>query len=212
VGIKVLFYPVPLSTPSVPYPNPFVLRNWDIREGLPQTPLGTDQSFKVLFFGKRPTTPPGTVCGSADLWTNGLSFATWQAGGYGDACAGCQCGIWSELCNTILPNVLNVAGDFDTFGQPFTTTATWENRGGVPGWYCPPVTFLCLGVPTVFGFSLQEDTGSGNWLLVTDGAPVDIATVQCAYPQRWSGQTGQLGLCPPVVGNPFLANLTFSAP
>lgn len=213
VGVKVLFYPVPLSGDAVPYPNPFVLRNWDIRENLPQTPLGTDQNFKILFFGKKPVGPPGAVCGNGDLWTNGVSYADWQAGRYGMGCDPCTCGVWSELCQTILPKVLNVSGDFGFAGQPFTTTATWSNASGLNVWICPPVPFVCNGVTFHFTFSLIEDTGQPAWAMGSDGGDVFCDPVVCTYPQSWRGDSPQLQICgPPDNFGPVFATVFFTAP
>lgn len=81
-----LWFPVPIDTPSVPYPSPFVLRNWDRIEQLDQTVLGTDQNFKIRFTGPLPINSPGQVCGSADEWSNGVSYEKYLAGGYACNC------------------------------------------------------------------------------------------------------------------------------
>lgn len=81
-----LWVPVPLDTPAIRYPNPFVLRNWDRLEQLDQTELGTDQSFTQYYYGPIPPLGDGHPTGSADEWLNGLSYATYQSGGYTDPC------------------------------------------------------------------------------------------------------------------------------
>ncbi len=86
--VRVLFYPLPLSTPNVPNPNPFVLRNWDIIEQLPVPNIGTKYDPKEYYFGPLPINQPGTPCGTADEWENGLLYSTWIAGGYSCACPG----------------------------------------------------------------------------------------------------------------------------
>lgn len=86
VAIDVLWFPVPLDSPYVPYPNPFVLRNWDRLEQLPQTQLGTDQFIREKWLGPRPLNTPGTPCGTADEWQNGLLYSRWIADGYACSC------------------------------------------------------------------------------------------------------------------------------
>lgn len=75
--VTVLWYRVPLDSPYVPYPNPFVLRNWDRLEQEPQTQLGTDQNYVVYYTGPTPLNPPGHVCGSAEMWAEGISYERW---------------------------------------------------------------------------------------------------------------------------------------
>jgi hypothetical protein len=72
VSVRVLWFPVPLDTPNVPYAHPFVLRTWDKLENLPQTQLGTDQNFREPYSGPLPINSPGIICGSRDEWENGL--------------------------------------------------------------------------------------------------------------------------------------------
>jgi hypothetical protein len=105
IGIEVLFFPVPLSTPPVPFPNPFVLRNYDVRERLDQTPLGTDQSLKTVYTGPTPVIPvtPGKFCGTADMWENGLVYEDWLAGRY----PACNC---TECPLTLVNSVRNDDG------------------------------------------------------------------------------------------------------
>lgn len=98
IGIRVLWFPVPLDSPYVPFPNPFVLRTWDKLESLPQTPLGTDQEYREPYSGPLPTNSPGRVCGSADQWLNGLSYETYIRGGY--AC-GCPEPIFMSVVNSV---------------------------------------------------------------------------------------------------------------
>jgi hypothetical protein len=198
VGVKVLFYPVPLSRDAVPYPNPFVLRNWDKREGLPQTPLGTDQAFKILFFGKKPTGLQGTVCGGSDLWTNGVSYADWIAGRYGTGCVDCSCGVWSELCQTILPTTLNVSGTFPNLAFPFATTAAWRQQffpgaGTFNVWDTGPLPYVCDGSNQSARLLLIERPDLGTWFFEgfdTVGRQIDVqpaASTACNYPQSWVG-------------------------
>jgi len=82
VAIDVLWYPVALNKPALPFGHPFVLREYDRREGLDQTPLGTDQTYWRRYRGQTPTPLPHKFCGSADQWTNGLSYETYIADGY----------------------------------------------------------------------------------------------------------------------------------
>jgi len=79
IAVRVLWFPVSLDTPTVPFPNPFVLRNWDRLEQEPQTELGTDQTYHEKYDGPLPINLPGTVCGTADQWANGISYADWLA-------------------------------------------------------------------------------------------------------------------------------------
>ena len=86
IAIDVLWFPVSLDSPYVPYPNPFVLRNWDRLEQEPQTELGTDQFFRQHWSGPRPINLPGTPCGTADEWANGLLYSVWVNDGYRCSC------------------------------------------------------------------------------------------------------------------------------
>lgn len=86
VWVEVLWVPVPLDTPAIRYPNPFVLRNWDRLEELDQTELGTDQTFAQYYYGPTPPLGDGHPTGSADEWLNGLSYAKYLSGGYTDPC------------------------------------------------------------------------------------------------------------------------------
>jgi hypothetical protein len=82
----VLWFPLSLDVPNVPYPNPFVLRNWDRLEQEPQTELGTDQFYREAYTGPIPINLPGTVCGTPDQWANGLLYSEWLAGKYACDC------------------------------------------------------------------------------------------------------------------------------
>jgi hypothetical protein len=151
----VLWYPVALNTPFVPFAHPFVLRNWDKREGLPQTPLGTDQDFKTLFFGPKPIGAPGTVCGSSDLWSNGLSYDDWIARNYSCICTAGQCGVWNPLCNQIYPNVFNFSLTFSDGQGPFTGTVTYDENAPWPGWKGGLVFYDCNGTPIPISVNLR---------------------------------------------------------
>jgi len=78
----VLWYPVDLNKPGLPFGHPFVLRNWDRLEQLDQTPLGTDQTEWTRYRGQTPAPAAHHFCGTADQWTNGLSYETYLADGY----------------------------------------------------------------------------------------------------------------------------------
>jgi hypothetical protein len=86
--VRVLWFPADETSPYVPFPNPFVLRSWDVLAGDAQTTLGTDQKFREKYSGPLPTGSPGTVCGTADQWSNGVSYATFISGGYSCSCLG----------------------------------------------------------------------------------------------------------------------------
>lgn len=86
ISQRVLWYPVPLDLPNIIPPNPFVLRNWDRLEGLPQTELGTDQYAVEYYYGPLPINTPGVPCGTDDEWANGLLYSTYLAGGYQCGC------------------------------------------------------------------------------------------------------------------------------
>jgi hypothetical protein len=77
IAVRVLWFPVSLDAPSVPFPSPFVLRTWDRLEQEPQTKIGTDQEYRERYDGPLPINLPGTVCGTAEQWANGLSYAEW---------------------------------------------------------------------------------------------------------------------------------------
>jgi hypothetical protein len=118
--VRVVFFPVPLDTPSVPFANPFVLRNWDRLEQLPQTVLGTDQTYREPYTGPVPVRPPGRVCGTADEWLNGLLYTTYIAGGY--RCDHCEvifvATVTSVRCDDgsieVMPNVDDVEVHINT--------------------------------------------------------------------------------------------------
>jgi hypothetical protein len=57
-------------------------REYDRIENLPQTVIGTDQNYRVNYRGRLPTPIYHAPCGSAELWANGVSFVTYQNGGY----------------------------------------------------------------------------------------------------------------------------------
>jgi hypothetical protein len=186
---------------------------WASRCCFTLSPYLVTRCLTPILFGKKPTTPQGKVCGSSDLWSNGLSYADWIAGMYGMACDACSCGVWSTLCNTILPRVLNVRGDFGFAGQAFTTTATWSNASGLNVWLCPPVNFVCNGVTFRFTFSLIEDITVPAWMMGSDGGEVLCDPVRCAYPQAWRGDSPELQVCgPPDSFGPIHAEVHFSAP
>lgn len=98
VSVRVLWFRVPLDTPYVPYPNPFVLRNWDRLEEEPQTLLGTDQNYREPYDGPTPINPPGIPCGSRDQWLNGVLYSEYLAGVY--ACS-CPEAIYMSNVNTV---------------------------------------------------------------------------------------------------------------
>lgn len=82
-----LWFPVSLTTPAVPYQNPFVLRTWDVRDGDPQTTVGTVQGVKVKVNGKMPASSPSSPCGPASAWQHGWTLEQWNAG-----LSDCSCG------------------------------------------------------------------------------------------------------------------------
>ena len=87
VPIQVLFYPLPLDQSAVPFDNPFTLRNWDRLEGEAVPVVGTRYDPKTYYTGPLPLPTVGQLCGTADMWKNGLSYAVYLAGGY--SCLGC---------------------------------------------------------------------------------------------------------------------------
>ena len=102
-SVPVLFFPVPSSSPYVPFPSPFVMREWDRLDGEQQTVLGTDQTFKQKYDGPLPLNGPGHICGTADEWANGLLFSTYISGGYSCDCPG-------VIMPVYVSSVMNVDG------------------------------------------------------------------------------------------------------
>jgi hypothetical protein len=209
--VPVLWYPVPINTPVVPFPSPFVLRNWDVREGLPQTQLGTDQSFKTLYFGSKPTSLPGAVCGSADQWANGLLFTDWIAGNYSCACTAGQCGIWSPLCNQIIPNTLKWSLTFSDGQGPFTGTALYDDLPPFSGWKSSGANYDCNGTPIPVSVALRFFPISGLMFPVLAGVNSNIRSTDCGPPPITQGTCLGLITCPNLVGpGPWDATVVFT--
>lgn len=84
--MEVFFYPVPTSTPAMPFGHPFVLRNWDRLEQLDPPVLGTRYAQKIKRTDLHPIHVVTEICGTLDQWQNGISWEIWQAGGYSCDC------------------------------------------------------------------------------------------------------------------------------
>jgi len=111
VAYPVVWYPVPLDTPALPWGTPFCLRTWDVIEQLPQTLIGTDQSYREIYRGPVPTGRGAAPCGTRAMWERGLSYEAWQAGAYT-----CNCPVripdtWHGLVKVAsVPRILFTAG------------------------------------------------------------------------------------------------------
>lgn len=86
VSVRVLWFPVPLDAVNVIPPTPFVLRNWDRLDKLPQTKPGSDQDFVEYYNGPLPLNFPGTPCGSPLQWEGQIDYDVWVEGGYSCNC------------------------------------------------------------------------------------------------------------------------------
>lgn len=80
VPYRVLFYPVPLSTPVFPYPSIFVQRNWDRLNKDEEPPLGTKYDLKEYYHGKWPLPRYEAPRGTPDQWANGVLWSEWIQG------------------------------------------------------------------------------------------------------------------------------------
>jgi hypothetical protein len=80
-GLPVVFYAVPATNPDGPA-SPFVDRFWDNRENWFPNGVGMDPTSFKVYLGPLPGPAVAPLVGTADQWANGLSYATWLAGGY----------------------------------------------------------------------------------------------------------------------------------
>ncbi len=161
VLIDVLWYPVPLDTPSVLYPNPFVLRNWDRLERLPQTPIGTIQdapSADDYYFGPLPDNPPGIPCGTRDMWENGLLYQDWLDGRYT-----CRCE--EEILAVYVQSVTCDDGSLDvapTTGDVVVHIDTAHvNEWTAPQYFLNEAIVDGSATPTAICLEIKGDRGSG---------------------------------------------------
>lgn len=84
--MPVLVWPVPLNRPHVPFPNPYVLRNWDRIEQLEVPTFGMRYAPKIYWTNPLPINTPGTPCGTADDWQKPLLYSVWVSDGYACNC------------------------------------------------------------------------------------------------------------------------------
>lgn len=88
IGVRVLWYPVPEDTPPLPFEHIFPLRGWDIRDQEEEPQLGTKYTTPEIYTGPKPLPEVGHVCGTADQWLRGVSYADYLAGHYSCDCPG----------------------------------------------------------------------------------------------------------------------------
>jgi len=136
VSVPIIWYPVPLTTPALPYASPFVQRNWDIRDGLPQTPIGTVQGAYAPWNYDYPVGLPLTPSGTADQWANGVSYASYLAGEYTSGSCPPQA-IYYSPCDQVLPVQWQLVVAFGSGGSlsPGVSTQGLAPLGdGLWGW------------------------------------------------------------------------------
>jgi hypothetical protein len=179
-AIRVLFFPLPLDSPYVPYPNPFVLRNWDRLDGEPQTPLGTDQFFHERYYGPLPTFPAGHVCGTADQWANGLHFTIYNAGGYACTCPEFTVPTYVSSINspdnslTIAPTTGAVLAILNT---AHANNWTAQQQIDTPSTITPALTLHMRAGQAVYPFAVTDGAGMTRLAIeppssITDGCPI----------------------------------------
>lgn len=117
---EIVWWPVSEDTPVLPYANPFTLRAWDEREQLEEPTVGTRYGPYEKYFGPLPAVRFGGLCGSADLWLNGLSYDQYLAGEYGT----CDCPVF-------MPAILDAeGGDVEDGLGELLAAATIDAEGG----------------------------------------------------------------------------------
>jgi hypothetical protein len=94
VAVPVVWFRVPINTPLLGIPSPFVQRNWDRLNGDSEPSLGTKYDPKLYLTGPPPTIPAGEPCGTAEQWQGQIDYDTWAAGGYVCDCQGVSMGVY----------------------------------------------------------------------------------------------------------------------
>lgn len=184
---------MPYSNPCVPYANPYVIRAWDVRENEPQTVLGTDQSLRQYYNIPVPSGAFQQFSGTLDQWQNGVSYATWLAGGYTKNCPNWNPSMVNSVVCTdgsliISPTTGNVVAAINPAHHNVWLTSQYifVNDGSVP---LKIGTNLPVGPGRVL-VQFFDSVGSQNVVIEADGvvevfgkfvAEMDISTYNNAF-------------------------------
>jgi len=84
--VYVLFWPVPVDQEDLDRISPFVDRNYDRIENLPQTAVGTDQNFNRKYTGTLPIPFTHEPCGTVEQWENGVAYDDYINGRFSCDC------------------------------------------------------------------------------------------------------------------------------
>jgi hypothetical protein len=184
---------VPFDTAPVPYANPFVLRNWDVLERLPQTALGTDQAYKRIHRGNRPFPGPECFSGTQDQWENGCLYSDWVNGLYTNCCS--PFGAVLDCCpDRLLPDTLDLAVEDVLHSLTFSGLAYLPGPvNGRVGWI-GQVQYSFGACHTPIEVTLSCDPNLPSWAVVVNGMPFATTAAACGPPFRVSA-TGSVILC-----------------